>query len=162
MCILVLVAIVGVDPLDPFAGKMMSKHCAQLVHDSGGVYGLTERAQADRGRREEALQAIIQQKSKRIRTLITSADNLRIARDKWKLVLLHQKAAGKALVVAATDRLRTKLASRNDDYKALLRAAGRVKARGLWDARRPLMHSIPYALRKKIAADHVNSRIAEG
>ena len=94
-----LVAIAGVDPLDTFAGKMMSKHCAQLVHDSGGVYGLTERAQADRVRREEALQAVIQQKSKRIRTLIISADNLRIARDKWKLVLLHQKAAGKALPI---------------------------------------------------------------
>ena len=116
---------------------MMSKHCAQLVHDPGGVYSLTERAQADRGRREEALQAIIKQKSKRIRTLITSADNLRIARDKFKLVLLHQKAAGWALVVGATNRLRTKLmtTSRNDDYKVLLRAADNVKARGLWDAR---------------------------
>jgi hypothetical protein len=143
---------------------MMSKHCAQVVHDAGGVYGLTERAQKTKDRELDRQKQVVVKKSKQIHNLQISASNYKIAKDKWKKAFVDQKEKSKARLVQATARLRTKYAARAAQYQAkckdLSRGISRVQSRGLWDARTPLMHSIPYSMRKQIAIEHVNNRIS--
>ena len=60
----------------------MSKHCAQVVHDAGGVYGLTERAQKTKDRELDRQKQVVVKKSKQIHNLQISASNYKIAKDK--------------------------------------------------------------------------------
>ena len=161
---------------------MMSKQCAQVVHDSGGVYGLTQRAQKKKDREVERQKEALVKKSKQIHSLQISASNYKISKEKWKQAFVAQREKGQAQLVEATARLRTKYAARiaqyntkcasriahnktkyaarTAQYKALLRGSQRVQSRGLWDARTPLINSIPYSIRKQIAIEHVNNRIS--
>ena len=150
---------------------MMSKHCAQVVHDAGGVYGLTQRAQKQKDREVERQKEALVKKSKQIHSLQISASNYKISKEKWKQAFVAQREKGQAQLVEATARLRTKYAARiahnktkyaarTTQYKALLRGSQRVQSRCLWDARTPLINSIPYSIRKQIAIEHVNNRIS--
>ena len=62
----------------------MSKHCAQVVHDAGGVYGLTPRAQQTKDRELDRQKQVVVKKRKQIHNLQVSATNYKIAKEKWK------------------------------------------------------------------------------
>lgn len=71
----------------------MSKHCAQVVHDAGGVYGLTQRAQKKKDREVERQKEALVKKSKQIHSLQPeiSASNYKISKEKWKQALVAQR-----------------------------------------------------------------------
>ena len=90
----------------------MSKQCAQVVHDSGGVYGLTQQAQKQKDREVARQKEALVKKSKQIHSLQISASNYKISKEKWKQAFVAQREKGQAQLVEATARLRTKYAAR--------------------------------------------------